>query len=672
MNKELNLVDFLITADFVVAMDADYSVYTPGAVAVTGDHIVAAGPRETLLATYAAGEQLDAGNAVVMPGLINTHGHAPMALLRGLADDLRLDVWLLGYMMPVERDFVNSHFCWLGTELASAEMIRSGTTTFADMYYFEEAVADAASQAGLRAVCSQTIMRFPTPDATSYDEALRRGRDYIQRWKGHPLIVPSVAPHAPYTITPELLEAAVSLVLEFDVPLHIHIAETAQEVEDHRKEFGMPPVPWLKKLGVFEAKTTAAHCVHVDEGEIQTFAHHNVGIAHNPSSNLKLASGIAPISRMLEAGLNVGIGTDGPASNNDIDMFEELRLASFIAKVATMSPVALPARQTLEMATIMGARAMHIDDITGSLEPGKRADLIVVSMENTRHQPYFAHTGESVYSRLVYATHAEDVRHTMVNGKWLMRDRELLTIELPALHAEANALAGKIDTFLARREESVLSKLIAIGGVAQGKTFEIQVKVRHDDPRSLEKVFFTSDEITFLRGSNRRQYDTYFLFEDRWGSVLRYREDEIFDLQTKDLIDVIYRLTLTTMKKEREYGNSVLLSRSRFDAPATRSRRFYREYFQPQREVVVHKERRRFHVRFHGTDFSVNLDTVLEPEGVGSFLEVKSRTWSQQDAERKAGLICNMLELLEIDEGAVIKREYVELAGVRQQEQQDQ
>lgn len=663
MNKSKTTVDHLISADFVITMDAKYTLYTPGAVAVTGDSIVAVGPKEELLAAYQAQDILDAGNSVLMPGLVNTHGHAPMTLLRGLADDLRLDVWLMGYMMPVEREFVNPHFSWLGTQLAAAEMIRSGTTTFMDMYYFEEAVADASAQAGLRAVCAQSILKFPTPDSGSYDESIERTRDFAARWKGHPLILPAIAPHAPYTVTPQLLEDAVSLALEFDIPLHIHIAETAQEVEDHRKEYDMPPVPWLKKFGVFEAKTTAAHCVHLDDGEMRTFLHHHVGVAHNPSSNLKLSSGIAPINKMLEMGLNVGIGTDGVASNNDLDMFEELRLASFLAKVDTGDPTALPARKAIEMATIMGARAMHMEALTGSLEPGKRADLIAISMEDVRHTPYFQRDPEGIYSRLAYATHATDVQHVMVNGQWLMQDRQLLTVDTKALQEEAAALAGKIDTFLSKREESVLSKLVAIGGVAQDKTFEVQVKVQLQDLKALEARLMAAEGITIIRGSQRHQYDTYFMFDDSYGSVLRYREDEVMDLESHELLTVIYRLTLTTQTKEREYENSVLLSRSRFDAPATRSLRFYREYFKPAKVIEVQKERRRYHIRYGGTDFAVNIDSISKPVPTGSFIEIKSRTWSRQDAERKAALIGELLSVLQIPNEALIKEEYVQLAG---------
>ena len=654
-------VDLIVSADFVLTMDEQFSLYTPGAVAVRGDTIVAVGDKEAITAAYEAGEMVDAGNAVLMPGLVNVHGHAPMTLLRGLADDLRLDVWLMGYIMPVERHFVTPHFSWLGTQLAAAEMIRSGTTTFMDMYYFEEAVADSAAQAGLRAVCAQTILKFPAPDAMSYEEELSRARDFVVHWKGHPLIVPGVAPHAPYTVTEDLLAGALAIAQEYDVPLHIHLAETAFEVEGHRKQYGVRPVAWLEALGLFEAKVTAAHCVHLNEEEIAILKAHNVGVAHNPSSNLKLASGIAPIAQMLAMGVNVGVGTDGPASNNDLDMIEEMRLASLLAKQEANDPTALPARQTLAMATILGARAMHIEHLVGSLEPGKRADMITIEMGDVRHQPYFRRDRESIYSRIVYASHASDVRDVMVNGRWLMRDRKLLTLELEPLLAEVGELAQAVDTFLIHREGSVLSKLLAIGNVAQEQTFEVQVKAAVDDLAAVEARMLADEAITVTRNSMRPQFDTYFLFDDEEGSILRYREDEVHDLESGELITVIYRLTLTTAKKEREYENSILLSRSRFDAPADRSLRFYREYFRPKRIIEVQKERRRYHIRFGGTDFAVNFDRITKPP-LGSFVEIKSRTWSRQDAERKAALIGELIERLRLDKSRIIKEEYVQLA----------
>ncbi len=653
-------VDTILTGGSVATMNDDFALFTSGAVAIRDGIIEGVGPADQIAAAYTADEVVDCSGCAVIPGLINAHTHAPMTLLRGLADDLRLDVWLMGYIMPVEREFVRPDFCWLGTQLACAEMIRSGTTCFADMYYYEEAVADAAAQAGMRAVCAETVLKFPTPDALSYDEGLEHARDFILRWKGHPLITPAVGPHAPYTTTAELLQACAQLALEFDVPLHIHIAETAQEVEEHRAEYGMPMVPWVKKQGVFKAKAIAAHCVYLDEGEMYTLLHHGVGVAHNPTSNLKLASGIAPVVRMLELGLNVGIGTDGPASNNDLDMWEEMRLAALLAKGATSDPTALPARQALAMATIGGARALHMDEFVGSLEPGKRADVTVVDLCNIHSTPKFSRDREALYAQLVYATKGSDVRDVMCQGQWLMRERRLLTLDEQALRAEAAGIARKIDTFLIQREESVLSKLLVIGRVAQEKTFEVQVKVLLTDAATVESLL-DGPEIMVLKPSLRRQYDTYFLFDDSYHSRIRYREDELLDEDGR-VQDVFYRLTLTGEMKEREYVKSVLLSRSRFDAPATRSLRFYREYFQPVTEVEVHKERRRYHVRYGGTDFAVNLDRLTKPALPVVFLEIKSRTWSRQDAERKAELIGELLELLQVQERELVGPEYVEVA----------
>src|SRR5918996_1032466 len=318
--------DTLFTNALVLTMDRDLTQYISGAVAVKGDSIIAVGDEAEIKKNVSAQETIDCGGKMLMPGLINAHTHVPMTLLRGLADDLRLDVWLMGYMMPVEREFVSPEFVRLGTLLACAEQIRSGVTTFNDMYYFEEDVAKATADAGMRAVCGQTVMKFPTPDAASYEDSLQMAREFIERWKDHPLIVPAVSPHAPYTCTAEILRATAELAKEFDVPLHTHLAETAFEVENMRNENGMPVIPYVKKQGLLDAKLIAAHCVHVDVGEIRSLQHSGAGVAHNPSSNLKLASGFAPVMKMLEAGVNVGIGTDGPASNNDLDMFEEVRL----------------------------------------------------------------------------------------------------------------------------------------------------------------------------------------------------------------------------------------------------------------------------------------------------------------------------------------------------------
>ncbi|MCW5876154.1 MAG: amidohydrolase family protein [Anaerolineales bacterium] len=640
-------------------MDGGLNQYEQGAVAVKGDSILAVGPQAEITRQYSAAETVDCGGKVLMPGLVNAHTHVPMTLLRGLSDDTRLDVWLLGYIMPVERQFVNPEFVKLGTSIGSAEFIRSGITCFADMYYFESAVAEATAAAGLRAVCGQTVMRFPSPDAQSYEDSLALTREFIQEWLGHPLIVPAVSPHAPYSCTEEILQACAALAVEFDVPLHTHIAETSFEVENARRDWGMPVVPYVKKQNLFDAKVLAAHCVHIDSGEINTLSHHHAGVAHNPSSNLKLASGAAPVAEMLKAGLNVGIGTDGPASNNDLDMFEEVRLAAFLSKYRTNDPTSLPAITALLMATRLGAQAMHIGHLTGSLTPGKRADLILVDIHKLHNSPHFSRDPNGVYAQLVYASKSTDVSDVMVNGKWLMREHQLLTLDEAELLAEAAELAKDIDQFLIERESSVLSKLVAIGGAKQEESFEVQVKVKADEPAAIQAALLENPEIEVIYSRHYREFDTYFKFDGE-DSVLRYREDEFLNDEGK-VDHVRYRLTLMGEPHEREFPSDVVLSRSRFIAPADQSLRFYREYFRPNREIQVVKERRRWLVRFRETEFYVNLDFVDRPD-LGTYLEVKSRTWSRKDAERKSTLVVELAQALGVSTGETEAREYVRIA----------
>jgi len=652
-------VDTLFTNAIVLTMDEDYHLYEPGAVAVTGDSIVAVGPTDEIEAAYTAQETIDIGGQVLMPGLINAHTHVPMTLLRGLADDLRLDVWLLGYMMPVEREFVSPEFVRLGTQLACIEQIRSGVTCFADMYYFEDAVAQATAEAGMRAVCSETILKFPTPDAQTYEDAIEYTREFIKKWKGHPLIVPSVAPHAPYTCTDEILQATAALAAEADVPLHTHLAETALEVENSTREHGMPVIPHVKRQNLFDAKVIAAHCVHIDDGEIHTLHQFGVGVAHNPSSNLKLASGFAPTANMIEAGLNVGIGTDGPASNNDLDMFEEMRLSSFIAKGATGDPTVLPARKVLAMGTRIGAQALHLGEITGSLEPGKRADLIMVDISPLHNAPRFRRSSRGIYAQLIYAAKATDVTDVMVNGQWLMRNRQLLTLDEAELLARADEYARKIDSFLIEREQSVLSKLIAIEGAQQQESFEVQAKLRIAD---LQKVISAIDENPDIEPIYHRHYhefDTYFHFSDPDQGLLRYREDEFINEEGM-VSDVRYRLTHIGEAIERDFPSGALLSRSRFIAPATHSLRFYREYFRPDTEMNVEKSRLRWRIIFRDTTFYINLDHLVQPD-LGTFLEIKSRTWSLRDAEHKAELIRTLVEALGESPDEIVRQDYVKL-----------
>lgn len=650
--------DLLLTNAIVLTMDEKFSQYEPGAVAIQGDQIVAVGDEQEILAHYESSNQIDCENKVLMPGLINAHTHIPMTLLRGLADDLRLDVWLLGYMMPVEREFVSPDFVVLGTQLALAEMIRSGITCFADMYYFEEDIAKTTAEVGMRAVCSQTVLKFPAPDAPYYEESLAIARDYIRRWVGHPLIVPSVAPHAPYTCTAEILRACAELAQEFDVPLHTHLAETANEVEESRAQHGMPVIPYVKKQNLFEAKVLAAHCVHIDDGEMHTLLHHKAGVAHNPSSNLKLASGFAPVQKMLELGLNVGIGTDGPASNNDLDMFEEMRLAALLAKGVSNDPTALPAYQAVSMATRLGAKALHIDHLTGSLEAGKRADLILVDINPIHNMPHFRRDGQAIYAQLVYAAHNNDVTDVMVNGKWLMRNRQLIGLDETELRTYAQEFARKIDLFLIKREQSILSKLIAIGGATEAESFEVQVKVQIQDPQPVLEAI-ASNELEILYFRHYHEYDTYFFFSDPQQGYLRYREDEMLD-EKGNITNVRYRLTLLGYRREATFDGDVLLSRSRYIAPATHSLRFYREYFKPIQEVSIVKDRLRWRVLFQGTEVYINLDHLENPS-LGYFVEVKSRTWSKRDAEYKAEIAANLIRLLGGSPENNVTKDYIEM-----------
>jgi 5-methylthioadenosine/S-adenosylhomocysteine deaminase len=654
-------VDTLFINALVLTMDENFSQYLRGAVAVRADSIVAVGQEEELKPEYAthAQEIIDCDGKILMPGLINAHTHVPMTLLRGLADDLRLDVWLMGYMMPVEREFVSPEFVRLGTLLACAEQIRSGVTTFNDMYYFEEDVAKAAADAGMRAVCGQTVMKFPAPDAASYEDSLQMAREFIQRWKDHPLIVPAVSPHAPYTCTAEILRATAELAKEFDVPLHTHLAETAFEVENMRSEHGIPVIPYVKKQGLFEAKVIAAHCVHVDTGEIRTLLHARAGVSHNPSSNLKLASGFAPVVKMLEAGLNVGIGTDGPASNNDLDMFEEVRLAAFVAKAVTNDPTSLPAPWALLMATRLGAQALHIGHLTGSLEAGKRADLILVDVSPLHNSPSFKRAADNAYAQIVYAGKSTDVSDVMVNGKWLMRAHQLLTVNEAELLAQAAEVAKKIDAFLIEREQSVLSKLIALGGSLEQESFEVQVKVKLAGPEAILRALL-GPEIDTVRKRHYREHDVYFFFDEASQGRLRYREDDFIDDVKGIVTNVRARLTLIGRKREGKFEDHVLLSRSRYIAPASQSLRFYREYFKPKSEIAIEKDRQRWLIHYKDTEFFVNLDQMREPE-LGYYLEIKTRTWSRKDAEHKAQLASELLSVLGASSGEKVTEDYIDL-----------
>ncbi len=651
-------VDTLLVGGAVITMDAERHLYRPGAVALRGRDIVAVGPEADLVSRFQAAETVRCDGDLIVPGLVNAHTHMPMSLLRGLADDLRLDVWLYGYILPVEREFVTPEFSFLGTTLSCAEMLRGGTTCFVDMYYHEEEVAWAAAEAGMRGICGETVGKFPTPDAASYEDGLRYCADFVSHWQGHELIVAAPAPHSIYMTTPEILEATTALASRFGAPQLTHVAETQDEVDALLDGSALRPVRWLEEHGILEHPLIAAHCVHVNSEEILLMARYGVGAVHSPTSNLKLASGIAPVAEMLRRGVHLGLGTDGCASNNDLDMFEEMRLAALLPKAVTGNPMAVPATEALAMATIYGARAIGLDHLIGSLEPGKRADLVVVRGDAIHQMPAFETTGANAYSRLVYTSQAHDVRHVWVNGKQLVREGQLTSIDVARVLERAADLAGRITKFFVQREARILDKLLDIAPLEQHETFEVQAKGALRDPDAFYRGLGHPD-VHQIAHTSRDQYDTYFFFDHHDPQRLRYREDQV--IQPDGSVEPIYNLTLTGPAKEAEYQHSVVLSRARFTAEADRSLRFYCEYFRPERVVEIGKHRERYHIRYRGLDFAVNLDQIHSPRPAGPFVEIKSRTWSQRDAVQKAELIGDLLEILGAHPEDMLPHDYAEL-----------
>jgi 5-methylthioadenosine/S-adenosylhomocysteine deaminase len=427
--------DWILTARYVVTEDPAHRVIENGAVAVSGDHILAAGTRAEIEKAYAAKQRLDRPNSILAPGLINTHTHAAMSLLRGVADDLNLQDWLNKFIFPAEAKNVDREFVRWGTRLAALEMALSGTTTYTDMYYFEETVAEETKAAGLRGVLGQTVIGFPAPDYKTPQAALDGAEKFFRAFASDPLIVPAVAPHAIYTVPDDVLQACRRLADKYQKPLVIHLAETKTENDDALKQRRKTPTAALDALGVLNGWTVAAHGVWLNDADLAILKARGTGLAHNPSSNMKLASGIAPVVKILKLGIPMGLGTDGVAgSNNDVDMMEEMDLAAKLQKVSTGDPQALPAQQAFDMATIVGARALRLDKMIGSIEKDKRADLIVIRLDAPHAVPLY-----NVYSQLVYALKGSDVGDVMVNGKLIVRNRQMLTVDAQAVMAKAAA-----------------------------------------------------------------------------------------------------------------------------------------------------------------------------------------------------------------------------------------
>ncbi len=426
-------VDLIVAGGTVITMNGTRAIYEDGVVVVKGDTIVAVGPRSEIETKYVASQTIDAKGKLLLPGFINGHTHVPMTLFRGLHDDVTLNDWLYKYIFPAEAKNVNEEFVRWGTRLAAAEQIRGGVTTFADMYYFEDAVAHETKAAGMRGVLGETFIDFPAPDNKSEAEMLGYTEKFLKTWQGDPLIHAAVAPHSIYTCSQKTLQDAAALARKYHAPILIHTAEMKKEWEDSLKEHGMSPVQYLDKIGVLGPDVVSAHCIYVDEADRKTLAQRQVGCVHNPSSNMMLASGVAPVAEMRAAGVAVGLGTDGPAgSNNDLDLMEEMDLAAKLAKITKMDPLALNAKAVVEMATIDGARALHMEKEIGSLEPGKKADLIIISLDEPNAVPMY-----DLYAQLAYALKGSDVETVVIGGRVIMRNRKLLTVKEEEVMAKA-------------------------------------------------------------------------------------------------------------------------------------------------------------------------------------------------------------------------------------------
>jgi 5-methylthioadenosine/S-adenosylhomocysteine deaminase len=424
-------VDLIISGGLVVTMDGTRAIHDDGTVAVKGDAIVAVGPRGGIEAKYVGSETIDARGKLVLPGFINGHTHVPMTLFRGLHDDVTLDDWLRKYIFPAEAKNVTEEFVRWGTRLAAAEQIRSGITTFADMYYFEDAVAEETKAAGMRGVLGETFIDFPAPDNKNEAAMLSYTETFLKKWQGDPFIHAAVAPHSIYTCSRKTLEDAATLARRYHAPILIHVAEMKKEWEDSEKQNGTSPVQYLERIGILGPDVLAAHCIFVDATDRKTLADRHVGCVHNPSSNMMLASGVSPVPEMRAEGVAVGLGTDGPAgSNNDLDLMEEMDLAAKLAKITKMDPLALNAKAVVEMATIDGAKALHMEKEIGSLEAGKKADLILITLDHPNAVPMY-----DDYAQLAYALKASDVETVIIGGRVVMRDRKLLTVN------EADAIA---------------------------------------------------------------------------------------------------------------------------------------------------------------------------------------------------------------------------------------
>ncbi len=438
MNTQLT-PDLLISGDSLLTMDGNCTVITNGALALSGSTIVAVGPADQLRAQYPGVSETQCPGCLLMPGLINCHTHAPMTLFRGLADDKELMDWLMNYIFPVEAKLLSPEFVRVGSQLAFWEMLRGGTTSIVDMYMFEGVVAEEADRLGMRGIFGQAVIDFPTPDYPNWAGMMTGVEDFVSHWKNHPRITAAVAPHAPYTVSPEHLKECQSLADRLDCPILIHLAETKAEHEQILKERGLAPVSYLNELGLLTKRLITAHMVHPLDEEIALLSKNKVGVGHCPQSNAKLASGISPVVKMLRQGVAVGLGTDGAASNNDLDMWQEMQTAVFLQKLVEQDATVMTAREAIELMTCRAAQAAHIDHQVGSLEVGKQADILAVRVDQPHQRPLY-----DPISQLAFATKSTDVDKVWIAGKLVSQAGRVLAIDEPTLVANIDEQAAKV------------------------------------------------------------------------------------------------------------------------------------------------------------------------------------------------------------------------------------
>jgi 5-methylthioadenosine/S-adenosylhomocysteine deaminase len=434
-----NMKVIVINNAMILTMNNDYTFFKRGSIVIRGSRIEKIGELSLQDMDFTGATIIDGSGKLVMPGLINTHTHVPMTIFRGYADDLPLHKWLYDYIFPIEAEFISAENVSLGTKLAVAEMLKSGTTTFNDMYYYVDEIARVVDHSGIRAVLSESVIDFPVPNSPTPEDSLKLSEELIEKWRHHPRITISISAHAPYSCSAKLIKAAQTLSLKYNVPFNIHVAETRKEFDDSIKQTGMTPVAYLDSIGILGRNVVIAHGVHLTPEDIAILSEKGVSVAHNPECNMKLASGVAPVPELLKAGVKVGFGTDGVASNNNLDLFEEMNSAAIVHKLNSNDPTVLNARTVVEMATIGGARLLGMENEIGSLEPGKKADMIILDMM----QPH-AHPVYNIYSLLVYSMQGSDVETVIIDGEIVLQNRRLTKLDINGLYDEIEFTAAKI------------------------------------------------------------------------------------------------------------------------------------------------------------------------------------------------------------------------------------